>query len=96
MSILNLQSMWVSFNVREELLDDMRMDTEIKVIIPALNNKEATMKIYFIRDMGTYAVWRATKTTGQYDSKTFEVRCRPDHPIEGFRPGMSVLWKRKI
>lgn len=96
MSLLNLQDMWVSFNVREELLNDMRLDQELTLIIPALNNKEVNMKIYMIRDLGTYAVWRATKATGQYDAKTFEVRCRPTTPVDGFRPGMSALWKRKI
>ena len=46
-----------------------------------------------MKDMGTYAAWKATKTTGQYDAKTFEVRARPVQPVEGLRPGMSVIWK---
>ena len=91
-----MDKMWVTFNVREELLNDMKMDQELDLIIPALGNQEVKMKIYQIRDMGTYAIWRATKTTGEYDSKTFEVRCRPATPVEGLRPGMSALWKRKI
>jgi HlyD family secretion protein len=96
MSLLNLDNMWVSFNVREELLSDLSIGTELPLVIPALGNKEVTMKVYVIRDMGTYAVWRATKATGSYDAKTFEVRCRPDTPVAGLRPGMSVLWKRKL
>lgn len=96
MSLLNLDNMWVSFNVREELLSDLSIGTELPLVIPALGNKEVTMKVYVIRDMGTYAVWRATKATGSYDAKTFEVRCRPDSPVAGLRPGMSVLWKRKL
>ncbi|MGL5683528.1 MAG: HlyD family secretion protein [Marinifilaceae bacterium] len=94
MSLVDLKSMWVSFNVREDLLNEMRMGDELNLIIPALNNQEVKMKIYYIRDMGSYAIWRATKTTGQYDAKTFEVRCKPANPIDGFRPGMTVLWKR--
>ena len=52
------------------------------------------MKVYFMKDMGTYAAWKATKTTGQYDSKTFEVRARPTSPVADLRPGMSVIIKR--
>ncbi len=95
MSLLDLKDMWVSFNVREDLLNDMKMGDVLDVWIPALNNQKAQMEIYYIKDMGTYAIWRATKATGTYDSKTFEVRCRPAQPIENFRPGMTVLWKRK-
>ena len=96
MSVLNLDKMWVSFNVREELLKDLQIGTELSLKIPALDNREVPMKVYMIRDMGTYAVWRATKATGSYDAKTFEVRCRPDQPVEGLRPGMSALWNRKL
>ncbi|MEG1617099.1 MAG: efflux RND transporter periplasmic adaptor subunit [Bacteroidales bacterium] len=94
MSLLSLNEMWVTFNVREDMLNNMQMGDELNVMIPALKNKEVPMKVYMIRDMGTYAIWRATKTTGQYDAKTFEVRCRPAQPIDGFRPGMTAIWKR--
>lgn len=48
----------------------------------------------YFRDMGSYAVWRATKVTGQYDAKTFQVKARPVEPVDNLRPGMSVLLKR--
>ena len=96
MSLLNLKDMWVSFNVREDMLDGMQINDELDLIIPALKNKEVKMKIYLISDLGTYAIWRATKTTGEYDAKTFEVRCRPDKPVDGLRPGMTVLMKKSI
>lgn len=63
----------------------------MEVTIPALGSKTAKMKVYYIHDLGSYAVWSATKATGEYDSKTFEVKMRPAQKIEGLRPGMSVL-----
>ena len=36
----------------EELLQDFTMGKEIQAVIPALGNKEVTLKIYFIKDMG--------------------------------------------
>ncbi len=94
MNVLKLDDMWVSFNVREDLLEALPMGAEVKATIPALDNREVTLKIYYIRDMGAYAVWRATKVTGQYDAKTFQVKARPMVAVEGLRPGMSVLLKR--
>lgn len=93
MNVLNLNDMWVTFNVREELLKDLTMGKELKATIPALGNKEVTLKIYYIKDLGTYAVWRATKTTGQYDAKTFQIKARPTKAVENLRPGMSILIK---
>ena len=86
MTISQLDDMWAAFNVREERLNDLTMGKEIDVMIPALGNKEAKMKIFYVRDMGSYATWGATKAYGDYDSKTFEVKARPVKTIENFRP----------
>lgn len=91
MSISVLDDMWVAFNVREEKLNDLTMDKEVKVTIPALGNREAVMRVYYIHDMGSYAVWNATKAYDSYDSKTFEVKMRPVEAVENLRPGMSIL-----
>ena len=66
MNVLKLDDMWVSFNFWEDLLENLTMGAEVQAIIPALENKEVTLKVFYIRDMGSYAVWRATKVTGQY------------------------------
>ena len=94
MSIMRGDDKWVTFNVREELLVSLPMGKEVDVMIPALGKKVVKVKIYYIKDMGSYAVWNATKATGQYDSKTFQVKARPVEDIEELRPGMSVLLKR--
>lgn len=93
MNMADLTDMWVSFSIREDLLSQVKVGNEVKAFVPALDNQEITLKVYYMKDMGTYAAWKATKTTGQYDAKTFEVRARPVQPVEGLRPGMSVIWK---
>lgn len=95
MNVLDLEDMWVVFNVREDLLGDLKMGTVFTGYIPALNNKEVQLKVTHMKNMGTYAAWRATKTTGQYDTKTFEVKAVPTEKVEGLRPGMSVLKRAK-
>ena len=91
MTISKLDDMWVSFSVREDMLANLPMGKDINVTIPALGGKKAKMKIFYVHDMGSYAVWQATKSYDQYDSKTFEVKARPAERLENFRPGMSVI-----
>ena len=93
MNLLKIADKYVTFNVREELLQDMTMGKEINIMIPALGNKETKAKIYYIRDLGTYAVWRATKSTGDWDSRTFQIKARPVEDIKDLRPGMTVIYK---
>ena len=94
MNIVDLEDMWVTFSVREDLLKSIKTGAEIKGFIPALENKEVILKVYHLKDMGTYAAWKATKATGQFDAKTFEVRARPIEKVVDLRPGMSVIIKR--
>ncbi|MBO4871521.1 MAG: efflux RND transporter periplasmic adaptor subunit [Muribaculaceae bacterium] len=91
MTISKLDEMWVSFSVREEMLNNLPMGKEISVTIPALEGKKTKLKVFYVHDMGSYATWQATKAYGEYDSKTFEVKARPMEALENFRPGMSVI-----
>ena len=93
MSISVMQYMWGTFNVREDQLNGMQVGTEFSVFVPAFN-KDIKMKVYYLKDQGSYAVWKATKANGQYDLKTFEVKARPVEKLEGLRPGMSLIKKK--
>ena len=93
MSIAMMDDMWGTFNVREDPLNDMRVGSEFTVFVPAFN-KDVKMKVYHLKDQGSFAVWKATKANGQYDLKTFEVKARPVEKLEGLRPGMSLVIKK--
>lgn len=92
MNLVKISDKWVTFNVREELLNDLPMGKEIEVMIPALDKKIVKAKVYYIRDMGTYAIWRSTKATGEWDSRTFQIKARPTEDLPDLRPGMSVIY----
>lgn len=92
MSISIMKDLWGTFNIREDQLKGMKVGDTFKAYAPAFN-KEINMKVFYIKDQGSYAVWKATKTNGQYDLKTFEVKARPTQKIEGLRPGMSLVIK---
>ena len=92
MTISMMNDMWGTFNVREDQLNGIQVGSTIKAFVPAFN-KDIEMKVYYLKDQGSYAVWKATKANGQYDLKTFEVKARPTEKFEGLRPGMSLIIK---
>lgn len=94
MSISIMKDMWGTFNVREDQLKGMKVGSIFTAFSPAFN-KNIKMKVYYIKDEGAYAVWKATKANGQYDLKTFEVKARPLQKFDGLRPGMSLIIKEE-
>ena len=92
MNIAVMKDLWGTFNVREDQLGELSVGKTFTAFVPAFN-KEIQMKVYYMKDQGSYAVWKATKANGQYDLKTFEVKARPVEPMEGLRPGMSLVIK---
>ena len=92
MTISIMNDIWGTFNMREDQLNGLKLGDVLKAFVPAFN-KEIELKVYSIKDEGSYATWKATKSNGQYDMKTFEVKARPVKKFDGLRPGMSVIIK---
>ena len=92
-SVTDLNDVWFTFNVREDYLHGMKQGDKITVIIPALDGKEVPATVNYVAVRESYATWKATKETGMYDAKTFEVRAVPDVTVDGIRPGMSAIVK---
>lgn len=92
MSISIMSDVWGTFNVREDQLNGLKIGSEFTAFSPAFK-KDIKMKVYYIKDQGSYAVWKATKSNGQYDLKTFEVKARPVGKLYGLRPGMTLVMK---
>jgi len=94
MSVSIMSDLWGTFNVREDQLRGMKTGDTFTAYSPAFN-KDIRMKVYYMKDQGSYAVWKATKSNGQYDLKTFEVKARPIDKTDGLRPGMSLIIKNR-
>lgn len=90
MNILDKTNSWVVFNVREDRLKDLQPGKEVSAYIPALD-RDIDLAVYYMKDMGSYSTWKATKSTGEYDLKTFELRARPATAVPELYPGMSVI-----
>ncbi len=93
MTISIMNDVWGAFNMREDQLNGLKKGDTFTAYLPAFD-KDITMKVTTIKDQGSYATWKATKSNGQYDMKTFEVKARPTTKFDGLRPGMSVIIKK--
>ena len=92
MSIVDLNDVWFTFAVREDMLAKFPMGSIVQVTIPALGTDvKYPLTVIHIKSMGTYATWRSTKQNGGYDVRTFDVKCRPTTAIPNLRPGMTAL-----
>lgn len=90
-TLINPDDVWVTLFVREDLLNDFKMGSTFRAKIPGLNNQEFDFKVSYVSPAGEFARWNATKTSGEFDLKSFEIEARPMSKIEGLRPGMSVV-----
>lgn len=91
-TLVDIDRMWVAMHLREDQLRGLKTGARLQGSIPALDGRKADFEVYFINPAGDYATWRSTRQSSGYDVRSFEVRVRPLQPIEGFRPGMSVLF----
>ncbi|MGO4449836.1 HlyD family secretion protein [Phyllobacterium sp. TAF24] len=96
-SLIDLNDLWFTFNLREDLLAGLKVGDTFEVSIPALGSKALTVSVSTINVQGQFATWRATRATGDFDLRTFEVRAKPVVRVGGLRPGMSVIvaWNRQ-
>jgi HlyD family secretion protein len=90
-SLIDLNNVWFTFNLREDLLSGLKIGDTFDVTIPAFKGKTVPVRVTMINVQGQYATWRATRATGDFDLRTFEVRAVPVEPLEGLRPGMSAI-----
>jgi HlyD family secretion protein len=96
LSLVDLSDVWLRFDMREDLVKNLKIGDRFDVQIPALGGRTVTVAVRTIATRGEYAGWRATRATGDFDLRTFKVRAYPVDPIPELRPGMSAYtdWKK--
>ena len=82
----------LSFNVREDFLPGITVGVEKDAYIPAFD-KTIRVRITRIKNVGDFAVWKATKASDGYDLKMFEVRAVPVEgaDLKDVRSGMTAI-----
>lgn len=92
MNVARTDDVWFTFNVREDLLPGLSVGTEVTAYIPAFD-KDIAVRITRVKEVGSFAAWKATKALDDFDLKTFEVRAVPVDKvlIPGLREGMTAI-----
>jgi len=90
-SLIDTQNLWFTFNLREDLLAGLKVGDQFEVVVPAMKSLVIPVRVTMINVQGQYAAWRATRATGDFDLRTFEVRALPIQPVADLRPGMTAV-----
>ncbi len=90
-ALIDMKNIWFTFNLREDLLGGLKIGDQFEVTVPALKSQVVLVRVTMINVQGQYAAWRATRATGDFDLRTFEVRAVATQPVDGLRPGMSAV-----
>ena len=90
-SLIDTHNLWFTFNLREDLLAGLKVGDQFEVIVPAMKSLVIPVRVTMINVQGQYAAWRATRATGDFDLRTFEVRALPVQPVADLRPGMTAV-----
>lgn len=91
-TIVDIADPWVAFSVREDQYRDLKIGSTVRGDVPALGVRGAAFRVTAISPQGEFATWRSTRQSSGYDVRSFQVKAKPARPIEGLRPGMSVLF----
>jgi len=96
-TLIDLNDLWVHFDLREDLVRTLKLGDRFEVRIPALSDRRITVEVKLIAAKGEYASWRATRATGDFDLRTFSIRAYPVEKVPELRPGMSayVDWQQR-
>jgi len=96
-TLIDLDDMWVHFDLREDLVKTIKVGDRFDVRIPALADRRVTVEVKLIATKGEYASWRATRATGDFDLRTFSIRAYPVEKVPELRPGMSAYldWRTR-
>ncbi len=96
-TLIDLDDMWIHFDLREDLVKTLKTGDRFGVRIPALDDRRITVEVKLIATKGEYASWRATRATGDFDLRTFSIRAYPVDKVPELRPGMSAYldWRAR-
>jgi len=96
-TLIDLADVWIHFDLREDLVKNLKVGDRFDVRIPALDERRVTVEVKLIATKGEYASWRATRASGDFDLRTFSIRAYPVQPVPELRPGMSAYldWRSR-
>ena len=98
MEIINTDSCYAVFNIKEDLIPHFKIGSNFNGRVPALSNATILFKVFYMSPLGSFANWHSSRDNGSYNIVTFQIKASPvndesntKNEIKDLRPGMSVL-----
>ena len=80
---------WLSFNVREDLLNGLTVGKAVDVMRDGANGAIKSA-ITELQPLGVFATWQAERVIGDHDRNTLRLRLDPERAPADLEPGMTV------
>jgi HlyD family secretion protein len=80
---------WLSFNIREDLLRDVKLGAVVEVTHsgPVSTTRAVVTEL---APLGTFATWQAERAVGDHDRNTLRLRLDPQGDASHLEPGLTV------
>ena len=89
-TLVDLNDVWAVVELREDQLATYPAGSVHHGHLPALG-RDLDFRVESLAALPEFATWKAARPGGT-DLRTFEIRLRPTTQLEGWRPGMSVVF----
>jgi HlyD family secretion protein len=96
-TLIDLNDLWIHFDLREDLVKTLKVGDRFRVRIPALSDRRILVEVTQIAMKGEYASWQSARDTGDVDLRTLSIRAYPVDKVPELRPGMSAYldWRER-
>src|SRR3974390_227234 len=96
-TLIDLNDVWIHFDLREDLVKTLKLGDRFDVRIPALGDRRIAVEVRLIATQGESASAAARRGTGFLDLLPFSIRAYPVEKVPELRPGMSayVDWRTR-
>ena len=92
MTIQKDNSYFITFNIRQDMMDKINKGTMVKIKVPGAKPEEFDAKVSDLSAALGYADFVPENQKGQFQLRTFKIKCKPvdASKIEGLRAGMTA------
>ncbi|MGG5823112.1 efflux RND transporter periplasmic adaptor subunit [Falsiroseomonas sp. HW251] len=90
LTLLPVDGVWFSFNIREDRLGRLSIGAPVELRIPGRADP-VSATLSELRNWGEFAVWRAARAAGDHDLNTLLLRFDPARRIHSAEAGQTVL-----
>lgn len=89
MTLQKENSMTVQFNIKQDQMALFSEGKKVKIKIPGASPEIIHAKVIEVAPNLTYANWVPEEQLGQFEMRTFSIKCKPTQSVKNLRAGMT-------